>query len=286
MGDSPQHLSWVPLGLLLVINVTWFFFTPLLSVEGVGYACCSSFLSPPNSDSMASCPANSSISLEIVMLSTGFWDTCGHSKTQTCFSGQVWWLGEMCSSPWRTTVLGRSYLPGTVQQTRNPCPAANWDRGCPNPKGATQLPLLCLSSQVWLELRTEILCSWEELDVLYYQIINAIISFSWSPRATVYTCVITSYQSCRSIPEQMGPACVHPPLCCIPGLVPAGSLSLQPTLCSSFPHCTNPPPQTSMMWSEFTETTGQRIAGNWIIFVPWSGVAGPELAWIFSEEEE
>lgn len=156
VGESPKHFSWVPLSLLLVISVTWFFFPALLSVEGVGYACCSSFLFPSDSDSMASSPANNSIFLDIVSLNTGFWDTCEHPKTQACFSGQVWWLAYLCSSLWRTTVLGRSYFPGTVQQTRNPWPAANWGRGYLNPKGATRLPLLCLSSQVWLELRTEI----------------------------------------------------------------------------------------------------------------------------------
>lgn len=45
-GDSPQHLSWIPLHFFLVINVTSFFFTAVLSVEVGGYACCSSFLSP------------------------------------------------------------------------------------------------------------------------------------------------------------------------------------------------------------------------------------------------
>lgn len=86
-------------------------------------------------------------------------------------------------------------------------------------------------------------------------------------------CVITSCQSFRCIPGQMGPVCVHASLLYIRVSCCSSPKSIAHGCYSSFPYLTKPL-NPGVTQTGFGETTGQRVVWNQMIFILCSGVGG------------
>lgn len=80
----------------------------------------------------------------------------------------------------------------------------------------------------------------------------------------------------------MVPVCVHAPHCYTTGWAPSAAPSMWPTLLV-FPLflLSETPKSSSTAWVGLAEAAGQRGAGKQIVFIPCSGVGGPEVVWIF-----